>query len=484
MKMELKTFCDIKAIPVIQDFVVATSKYFGASKNECKDLELATEEAAEHIISNHPTGSKEVFEISCEGNDGTLKIIFSNKGVPVNENNIPTYMIENPTDSVNGLQFFLLKKLTDKFYFQNCGSEGWQTILEKKISKFIYTVKNEEIEDATDQVAPKDKLSVCLATPEDAYEITKLAYYTYRYSYAKTIFYYPEILKESIETSSTISFVVKTDKGVIVGHSAYIRSPYCHEIIEAGGMMTMPAFRKTSGVLRLVKMQHKYPYENDMGAKIVESNLVTTHTGSQRITRKFKFKPMALKFSVHDCANFKEIAEHRIQRETLLYSIWAPHDLESTTIFIPEIHLGMIKKLINNAEITIDIKTDTNDILAEKGSFNIEKKQDEGLATLMVEIIGSEWKTNLKKFTRDLNVAGFKTLHLKVPICAPLPKNVDQDLKSLGFFFSGIIPRTPKKWLMLYTYLNNQNLDFSSIALCDDTAILLKDYINTGKVNE
>ena len=378
----------------------------------------------------------------------------------------------------------MINKLTDKFYFQNCGSDGWQTILEKKIANFIKISRTEKSKDITLQASPKDKLSVSIATPEDAYEITKLAYFTYRYSYTKTLFYYPEILKESIETSSTISFIVKTEKGVIVGHSAYIRSPYCHEIIEAGGMMTLPAFRKTSGILRLVKKQHNYPYEDDMGAKIVESNLITTHTGSQRITRSFKFKPMALKLSVHDCANFMDISENRRQRETLLYSIWAPHGLEPTTIFIPETHSDIINKLVTNAELPIDIKTETSEHLAEKGSFNIEKKQNEGLATLMVEVIGSEWKVNLKKFTRDLNVDGFKTLHLKVPISAPLPKNVDRDLKSLGFFFSGIIPRTPKNWLMLYTYLNNQNLDFSSIALCDETAIFLKNYIETGQINE
>ena len=477
MKMELKTFCDIKAISIIKDFVIATGKYFGANHNECKDLELATEEAAVHIISNHPAGSKEHFEISCEGSNGTLKIILSNKGVPVNKENIPVYMIENPEDSFDGLQFFLIKKLTDKFYFHNCGAEGWQTILEKKISKFINNTSNNETE--IQNLSSKEKLTVSLAVPENAYEITKLAYFTYRYSYAKIIFYYPEILKESIENHSIISFVVKTKTGTIVGHSAYIRSPYCHEIVEAGGMMTMPEFRKTTGMLRLVKKQYNYPYEEDIGAKIVESNLITAHTGSQRITRSFKFKPMALKISVHSRADFLGIDEINNQRETLLYSIWAPFPLEPITIFIPKIHYDITKKLIDNSELPIEIKTLIKDSLPENTTYDIEKKLEEGLATIILESLGDNWNQSIKKLTRNLNIEGFKTIHLKIPIWEKLPKKLDDDLTSLGFFFSGIIPKTPKKWFMIYTYLNNQKIDFEKINLCDDIAILLRNYIET-----
>ena len=477
MKMELKTFCDVRAISVIKDFVISAAGYFGASSKECKDLELASEEAAEHIISNHPVGSSEFFEVSCEGINGILKVIFSNKGVPVNENNIPVYMADNPADSLDGLQFFIIRKLTDNFYFHNCGSDGWQTIIEKKIANFTGVEVHQDESDIDLSVHSKEKLTVDLAAPEDAYEITKLAYFTYRYTYAKTIFYYPEMLKEAIENRSVISFVVKNSSGEIVGHSAYMRSPYCREIAEAGGMMSMPEYRKTLGMMRLVKKQHNYPYEEHFDVTIVESNLITAHTGSQRITRTFKFAPMALKISVHDRAEFLDIDEVVGPRETLLYSIWVPHEMKATTIFIPEVHFDIVDMLIKNADIPLEIKRSTLPAVAEKGTFNIETKPEYGLATVMVEEIGVKWRKNLKSLSRDLSSEGFQTIHLKIPIWDPLPADVDSELKAAGFFFSGIIPRTPSKWLMIYTYLSGQKMDFSGINVCDETAVKLKDYI-------
>jgi hypothetical protein len=313
--------------------------------------------------------------------------------------------------------------------------------------------------------------------PDDAYEITKLAYFTYHYSYAKTVFYYPEMLKETIEQSSVISFVVKTVDNEIVAHSAYLRSPYCREIAEAGAMMTMPAYRKTTAIMRLVKQQYKYMNNNDIGVRIIESNLVTAHTGSQRITKCFKFAPLAYKFSVHDRSDFIGMDEISTQRETLLYSVWVIAELEPVMLFVPQKHRDIIGRLVDNAGVMGEMKTTVADVVGGDMSFRIEKKADEGLATVMIDTFGTGWQKELKRLVRDLGVDGFRTVHLKVPLWEPLPDDIDNALSGAGFFFSGIMPRTAEKWMMLYTYLNNQKLNFSEVRVCDDTAEMLRDYI-------
>ena len=490
--MKLETVYNLQVIPIIRNFIVETAKFYGAESRESADLENAIEEAAEHIITNYPQDSEGIFEISCEAEPEKrlLRIILGNKGLPVDAKNIPEYVIENPEDSIDGLKFFLIKKFTDDFYFVNCGQDGWQTVLEKQLLNFsdkhspeVTAGKNPD----ADENPGSTKTTIALARPEDAYAITKLAYYTYRYTYAKTVFYYPEVLKESLENDNVVSFVAKNSAGEIVAHSAYIRSAACREIGEAGALMSHPAFRKSTSVMRLVKKQHQFPIDEDTGMIIIESNLVTTHTGSQRITSLMDFTPMALKISVHERARFIAIESSAPeQRESFLYSIWLPRGMSAVpTIFVPGCHYEIVATLFANAKIELTLKTDTCALSdADSSDLKVKKNPDHSLAILQGGLLnGSNSYHDLKIMVKQLCIDGFTTIHLELFADKPLAPEIDTELADAGFFFAGIVPSTPGKWMLLYIYLNNQKIDFAEINLCDAMAIELRSYIQKCAAN-
>jgi len=481
MNIALKVHYRLAAIPVIRSFVMETAAYYGADSREVFELGMAAEEAAEHIITTYPAAEANApFDIFCEEKEDALRFVFSNTGLPVNVDAIPEYDVGNPETSIDGLRFFLLEKLTDDFRFVNLGGGGWQTVIDKKL-KCLKTYGADAAGDAGvgEQLpTPVGKLELSLAGPEDAYEITKLAYHTYRYSYAKKVFYYPEMLKEDLASRQVVSFILKNEQNEIVGHSAYLRSPYCREIAEAGGLMMKPDYRRSSGVMRLVKMQTSYPYQDDMGVVLIESNLVTAHTGSQRITKSFKFAPLALKISVHDRGRFIDMEGlSTSQRETLLYSVWAPHGLKDTVLYAPGAHAAMISSLLASPGLPVEVRMTVSGPGAGSGRLTVEKREEDQLAVVMVEKVGVNWQGDLKKMVRRLGVEGYLTIQLAFPAFNPLPAGLDDDLKSLGFFFSGILARTPENWLLLYTCLNNQEFDFSEIKLCEDIALTLRDYV-------
>jgi len=122
--------------------------------------------------------------------------------------------------------------------------------------------------------------------------------------------------------------------------------------------------------------------------------------------------------------------------------------------------------LVNNAGITKD------------GLFMMMPREDwhQVLDTTLTGFYNVT-KPVLKKMVRRLGVEGYLTIQLAFPAFNPLPAGLDDDLKSLGFFFSGILARTPENWLLLYTCLNNQEFDFSEIKLCEDIALTLRDYV-------
>ncbi|NPA35595.1 MAG: ATP-binding protein [Chlorobi bacterium] len=479
--MILKTIYELKAIPVIRDFVASVAGYYGANAHERDEIKLAAEEAAEHIIENYPQGQQDYFEIFCDVDNNMLRVVLSNMGLPVNKEDIPSYKVDKPDESIDGLKFFLIKKLTDNFYFLNLGTGGWQTVLEKKILALDEQENKTDNENNSDtEVAnSRESLQISLAGPDDAFEITKLAYFTYRYSYAKTVFYYPEMLSEAIRNNSVISFVGKTADGEIVIHSSYHRSPYSREIVEAGALMSNPAYRKNSGLLRIVRTQIQFSKVKENNISIVESNLVTAHTGSQRLTKANNFFPFALKLSVHERVNFVAMEDISEQRETLLYSIMTPFELQEVALNIPGPHKQFVGELFDIAGIPVSF---TNEIMHPEqvnSKLVVDKKNEDKLATIFIEKAGDNLPGDLKKVTRELNAENFITFHILIPTWKPLSTGIEEQLNSAGFFFSGIMPRTPDKWLLLYSRIDSQKFDFDNVKIIGDNAEKLKEYITS-----
>jgi anti-sigma regulatory factor (Ser/Thr protein kinase) len=472
--MTLQTVYETEAIEIIRNFISDVATYYGGSQKECFELSLACEESSIHIIENYPSNKNDIFEISCTLEKDMLKVVFNNKGIPVDSENIPQYDKKNPNDSIDGLKFFLIKKLTDDFYFKNRGSLGWQTILYKNIlTPKLINPQNKEKEFIT-----KDKLIVTLATAQDAYEITKLAYYTYSYSYAKTIFYYPELLSEAIRNKTIISHIVKNTNNEIVGHLGLIKSPHCLNMAESGMMMVAPKYRKTMAILRLLKSQYKLLLDGKYNFKLFYANLVTSHDISQRLITNFNLKPFALKLSVHEQSEILDIDTNYTQRETHLYSLsFIKQNIETFNIFIPSKHNTIVKKLFDSISLVPNISNKTLKPIRTDTQFNIENFVKEFLVEIKVESFGNNLYQNLKKILKRYSVDGYKTIHLHIPLNKPLPETLESDLNKLGFFFSGVIAKSIDRWYILYATIEYQKFDFNKIVLYKDLAKDLFNYI-------
>ena len=243
MTTQLSTYHDIQAISIIRAYVAETGRFFGANDTEVQQLEMAAEEAAAFIIDALLPDKDEPFKIECKPIEQGLSFYFENKGLPVDEENLPVYDSKNPTASMDGLSFFLIESLTDAVQFQNKGNDGWVLLFEKRLKTFRSLALDEEISEEELKRCGKEKLNVMLATPEDAYELMELTYFTYRYSYAKEIFYYRKELEQAIARKKIIAFVGKNSEDDIAINSAFFRSDYCDAIAEAGMLMSRPKYR-------------------------------------------------------------------------------------------------------------------------------------------------------------------------------------------------------------------------------------------------
>ena len=475
MITHLSTYHDLRAIGIIRAFVAETGRFFGANNTEVQQLELAAEEAAAFIITALQPDKDEQFEIDAQSIANGLRFLFRNKGMPVDEDNLPVYDSRNPEDSVAGLPFFLLESLTDTICFRNEGNAGWVLIFEKRFINFIPLQAPSPVDAAVIVAHAKEKLAVTIAEPADAYEIVKLTYLTYRYSYIKSVFYYRKELEEAISSERVIAFVAKNAKGEVVINSAYFRSPHCDVIAEAGMLMARPEYRKNRALLRVSKMQKQY-LKDAVGLQVSYAQLVTAHTKSQRLTLAFQFIPTALKLSLHDQVEFVGIETNKTHRESLLYAILAPNGLDHVTIFLPEPYLTITEMLCERLEnITFSTKSAAPDV--ETTGFTIEHHEKERYAIVTIESMGRDWLQKLRRHLKELSDDGIITINLHIPTDRPLPDDFEENTRKLRLFYSGIVIKTMQRWEVVYTLLQGQHFDFDAVALSDEKAIALREYM-------
>jgi anti-sigma regulatory factor (Ser/Thr protein kinase) len=471
MITRLETYHELRAIPVIRAFALETSRYFGANEGEARQVELAAEEASAFIINAFHPEANELFEIECEA-DGTSGLIFRfrNRGIPVDEENLPVYDSRNPNDSLEGLPLFLLEKMTDSVCLKNEGSRGWVLLFQKQIQELKradVSEKQAEDEEALLARCAKERLTVGLAEPSDAYGIVKLTYQTYRYSYAKSIFYYPEMLKQAIADGSVIVFVAKNEQGEVVVNSAYLRAPSCREMVEAGMLMSAPEYRKNRSLLKLSREQSRFVKSAESGVRVAFANLVTAHDRSQKLVKAYGFVPTAIKLSVHDQAEFIGIESAEKRRESLLYAIMAPHGVDDSVLYLPAMHHEVTAALLQDFDnVRLDAKSQPAD--AEHTELTIHPIEAEQRAELVFESMGKDWFERLRIAVRELEADGCITFHLRLPADRPLPDELESKLRKLRFFFSGILLKTLDQWELLYTALYAQRFDFGHMVLADE----------------
>jgi anti-sigma regulatory factor (Ser/Thr protein kinase) len=473
---QLSTYHDIRAIDIIRSFVGQTGRFFGADEKEIQQLKLASEEAAGFIISALIQDKDEHFTITCQPLAHGLSFNFEIKGIPVDEENLPVYDSKNPTDSMEGLSFFLIESLTNAVQFRNRGSEGWVLVFEKRLKAFKPLELQEETDPEVLKRCGKEKLSITLATPDDAYALSKLTYFTYRYSYVKEIFYYQKELEEALETGKIISFIGKNSEDEVVINSAFFRSPYCDAIAEAGMLMSRPEYRMNRALLRLTRMQLQYIKAGESTIRVLYAKLVTAHTRSQRLLMAYDFIPTALRLSVHDQAEFVGLETEEVGRESLLYALTAPNGFDPATLYVPQKHYEITSSLLDSANV-FEVSTDTKPIENTETTGMVEKEEEDRHGSITITTLGQDWHKWLRNHMNVCDNDGLITIHLHIPADEPLPDDLDEKLFEMELFFSGVMMKTMQRWELVYTLLQGQHFDFDAVDLAEDNGIALREYM-------
>ena len=478
----IKINYDKRFIRMAQDFIENLSVLAGASPDESSRISLLIEECLAFIIDKYvDVRTAAHIEICFKTRmDRTVNIDIIDIGPPIHESMISSFDIMDE-QSEDGLWYKLVRELSDEFTFVNLLSEGWLIRIVKKIE----TIQFNEIGNGTstkgtlaERVQTYGEKIIRPATVDDIPGIINLVYSNYRYSYVFKDLYDAELLKKII-SERLYDIMLIEHGGNIIGAVAFKYPAADGRWAELGTAMISPQYRSAAASILIMRMVNDYIQTNSRQCEFFLSSAVTTHVMSQKMLSRVHlgFMPWMIFLNMVPRPDFIGIDHNRDGRESCLYVYHLNQKLKVTRLHITSsIHLPIIHELIANTGNDIEIATECSDPENLNSTISVNQIDSLQLATLSIELLGSDWFTALSKEIFSAVVAGMESILVLIPASRPLPKDMEPMLRDLNLVFCGLYLQSLEKIDLAYG-LSIKPVDFSLIKLHSPVAQNLLSHI-------
>ena len=233
----------------------------------------------------------------------------------MNARQVPEFDEDRANETTDAISLNIIQCLSHGFAYNNRGKDGWELLIRFSIKNYKQLTLLNKHENDFD-VIEQEPFIVRRAVETDVPGIISLVYNTYRYSYAKEMFYNDVTLAQMIRENKIVSVVAVTESGTIVGHNAVLLdSPL---LGEAGMSMVDPDYRKSKAFLSLTLFTARL-IKTEYPQILAYTKCVTSHPRSQAFVTNFTSSMLQL--SVYSHASFVGINGESNPRESLLYSL-------------------------------------------------------------------------------------------------------------------------------------------------------------------
>ncbi|MBE0650517.1 MAG: ATP-binding protein [Bacteroidales bacterium] len=474
----------VEMLQVLQSFVVESAKVYNLPDNLLEKLKLISEEAFLQVIKNSFSPNEESsVKINIQADDFYFQLSFFDKGLPYDESLAREYHPVTDIDSFDaeGMELFLIRQYVDNVEWINHGHDGKEFRLSFEIPhRDIITILKNDTEQSEEKISSPDDVEIREFRESDAIKIARTIYRAYGYTYPNEDMYYPEKivkLNASGELISVVCFDKKTEE--VVGHYALER-PGLGAVAESGQAVVAPGYR---GLNLMGKMRDILESKAELlKLEGIMSQPVTSHIYSQKVNTSFGSHPCGISFGlVPQKLSFKQINQSLSQREScMLY--FKPFKQRNKTLFIPERHLEIIKKIYQELQIPflegVFAVPDRN----EPGQVLSGYAAGWGFGEIVVKKPGSKNFTEVKRALYDLLFTlKADVIFLYVPLEERDLSELIELVEKEKFFFCGIVPSyLDGKDVIKFEYLNG-SIDTSKIEIYGEEAKQIFSYILNEK---
>jgi serine/threonine-protein kinase RsbW len=483
---------DLSYLPGIQGLAAECARLAGFSESDIQMTLLAVEEAVVNVVEHSfEPDEAATYQLVFEPMTSGIRIVIKDKGLPFAPSLVPEYT--GPTDldgaTGSGLGLFLMKKSVDEIEFHNLGREGKELHLIKHLPhKSI--VEYEESADlaffpkpTTDQAAPVEKkaFTIRLMEPSESFEVSRLFYRAYGYSYGIDSIYYPDRFERLHGDGSIISVVTVDEDGAIVGHFALVKESPDSRTAEAAMAVVQPAFRGQG--CQNAMMARLLDEARTSGLAGVFSKAVTNHVYAQKAGEKAGFKRVSIVVGLIPAdRSFKGIQSELTQRESVAYGYYVIAN-PSVVVHPPRHHAPFIEGIYGNLGLERTFAPVAEALPGQEATLKTTVIPTYNRATIEVERYGEGVLRQLKAALKDLCVRKIDQITLYLPLEDPCTGLMCAEFEALGFFIAGVLPFSHDGDVLMLQYLNNVPIDYSKIQVASEAGKTILEYVRTHDPN-
>jgi anti-sigma regulatory factor (Ser/Thr protein kinase)/GNAT superfamily N-acetyltransferase len=466
-------------LSAVASFVREISMKLGLAGDDIGRLELVVEEACMNVIEHaFDPGEQGAFDVVILRKPGQVVVAVEDRGLPFDFRKFDA-------DQESGLGVMLMKAFADEIYFLNLGRHGKRVELVKNLPyKDVEAYISEEEKDRALELPPVPKdvaITVRLMVPDDSVGLARCVYRCYGYTYANGDVYFPDRVRELLQSGLLISHIVLGPDNEIIGHIAIRKEQPDAVIGERGQAVVDPRYRG-HGLLKKM-LSASAAHAGELGMYGTYSEGVTVHTYSQQgaISMGARETGVLLGFTPATMS-FKKIEDKdRQQRQAAVLFYNRLNEEPQRDVYPPFHHQSIIRRIYETNKFRrniinpLDVKEPAD--IPPNSQVDVKVQTDASRAFMLVKQYGADLEELVKFRLRELCLRRVDCIYIDLPLSHPATPRFCASLEMLGFSFSGVIPEMSEGDVLRLQYLNNVDVDPGTIQVASEFGKELLDYV-------
>jgi serine/threonine-protein kinase RsbW len=457
---------DVQYLPLLHSFARGIANWFSFRENDIHDIELIVEETFVNIIENSfEPGELGACDVFFSYKPGKLVIAFEDKGLPLD-----IEKLEREEKSATG--FLLIKHLADEFSFINKGSQGkrWELAKNLPIENIDEILIDEKPPAEVIQASKDEQLTFRMLVPEDAIELSRLAYRAYGYTYVNVV-YYPNKIRELLEHGLMHGCAAVNSNGELIAHLGLFSEKPESKVVDSSMAVVDPKYRGHNLFKRLKSQAVEFGIKTGLYGLYSESVTIHPFTQKGNITLGASEIGSLLAFT-QESVSFKKIDEEGTgERQAVILFYLRLNAEEKRTIFLPPEYAEITSEIYSRLKLNREIVTSTEgklDKLKPNSSIDVNFKPDLNSAMMIVKEYGNDIVSIVRHHLKEFCLKKIDTIYLDLPLSDAATMRFAKDFNKLGFFFGGAIPEFREGDVLKLQYLNNILVDPEKIIAVSD----------------
>ncbi len=267
----------------------------------------------------------------------------------VEDSGLPFDFKKVDTEKESSLGIMLMKAFADEIRFLNLGRGGKRVEIVKNLpykDVDAYLTEDEKKSAPPTEPAKQDiAITIRLMRPDDSVDLSRCVYRCYGYTYANGDVYFPDRVRELLESGLLISHVALNPEGEVIGHLAIRKEHPGNRVGERGQAVVDPRYRGHGLLNKLLSAVIEHA--RGIGMYGTYSEGVTVHTFSQKAAIAAGGRETGILLGFTPATMFfKKIQEgERQQRQAIVLIYTRLNDEPQRDVYPPFHHQGIIRRI-------------------------------------------------------------------------------------------------------------------------------------------